>query len=154
MAHPGIGYFFVALILWLALRNRGSQPPAAQQATTNTQPVDSNTAPAQVAPANGNSPGSVAHQELPAISPSARHTIQGTIRIRARVEVNPSGDVTNVKLESAGPSQYFARLTSQAARNWKFVPAKVNGQNVVSEWLLQFELRRSETRVISTETKP
>jgi TonB family protein len=152
---PALAILVVAVILWLALRNRGSKPPAAQEApTTTTQPATANTPAAPASQPTGNSPGSVAHQELPAISPSARHTIQGTIRIRARVGVDPSGDVTNVKLESAGPSQYFARLTSEAARNWKFVPAKVNGQNVASEWLLQFELRRSETRVAPTQTKP
>jgi TonB family protein len=148
---PALAILVVAIIIWLALRDRGSQSPAAQGgAATTTQPV----AVRPVSPPTGNSPGSVVHQELPAISPSARHTIQGTIRIRARVEVNPSGDVTDVKLESAGPSQYFARLTSQAARNWKFAPAKVDGQNVASEWLLHFELRRSETSVVPTETRP
>ena len=151
---PALAILVIAVILWLALRNRGSQSPAQQVPTTTTQPAVANPSGAQVSSPTGNTPGSVAHQELPALSPSARHTIQGTIRIRARVEVNPSGDVTDVKLESAGPSQYFARLTSQAARNWKFVPAKVDGQNVASEWLLRFELRRSETRVIPTETKP
>jgi eukaryotic-like serine/threonine-protein kinase len=153
---PALAVLVVAVLLVFALRNRGSQTPPGQKATTTTTPVTApaTTASAPISAATGSSPGSVAHQELPAISPSARHTIQGTIRIRARVEVNPSGDVTDVKLDSAGPSQYFARLTSQAARNWKFVPAKVNGQNVASEWLLHFELRRGETRVTPTQTTP
>lgn len=153
---PALAVLVLAVLVAFALRHRGSQTAPVQEATTTTPPAvaPATTASAPSSSATGNSPGSVAHQELPAISTSARHTIQGTIRIRARVEVNPSGDVSDVKLDSPGPSQYFARLTSQAALNWKFVPAKVNGQNVASEWLLHFELRRSETRVIPTQTKP
>jgi hypothetical protein len=42
-------------------------------------------------------------------------------------------------LEKPGPSKYFARLATEAARKWKFVPA---GNHDSRQWLLQFEFTR------------
>src|SRR6266568_2726377 len=67
--------------------------------------------------------GAVLQQVLPRVSPSARNTIEGKIRVLVRVEVDPSGNVTDAKLVSAGPSKYFARLALESARDWKFTPA-------------------------------
>jgi TonB family protein len=98
--------------------------------------------------------GAVAQQVLPRVSPSARDTIEGKIRVRVRVEVDPSGNVTEATLESPGPSKYFARLALEAAREWKFTPAQVRGQPVASEWILRFGFRRTDTEVVPAQTAP
>jgi TonB family protein len=98
--------------------------------------------------------GAVAQQVLPRVSSSARDTIEGKIKVRVRVEVDPSGNVTEARLESAGPSKYFARLSLEAARGWKFTPAQVGGQAVASEWTLRFGFRRTDTEVVPTQTAP
>jgi TonB family protein len=98
--------------------------------------------------------GAVLQQVLPRVSPSARNTIEGKIRVVVRVEVDPSGNVTNAKLVSAGPSKYFARLALESARGWKFTPAQVRGQAVASQWALRFGFRRTDTEVIPTQTDP
>ena len=64
----------------------------------------------------------VVHQEIPEPSRSARSTIRGRIRVEVRVTVDRSGNVTDEALEEPGPSKYFARLSSTAARQWKFAP--------------------------------
>jgi len=91
--------------------------------------------------------GEVLRQVLPVVPQSARDTIRGTIRVSVRVAVDPSGSVTGTKFDSPGPSKYFANLALQAAQRWEFAPAKVDGRNVSSEWILRFEIEGTGTRV-------
>ena len=90
---------------------------------------------------------SVVHRVLPEIPAKARNRIRGTVRITVRVATDPSGSVTSATLDSRGSSQYFADLSLQAARNWKFAPSGVDGQNVPAEWLLRFQFDRKTTNV-------
>src|SRR5262249_36306255 len=99
-------------------------------------------------PACGPALGGGVCQALPDVPSKARSTIRGKVRVRVRVRVDPSGSVVGVQLDVPGPSRYFAELALQAARNWKFTPAKVDGRNVPSEWVLHFEFVRTATRVL------
>jgi TonB family protein len=90
-------------------------------------------------------PGEVVREVLPDVPKSASNTIQGTVRVSVKVRVNPSGQVASAEIDSAGPSKYFARLALQAARDWEFTPAEVDGQPVPSEWTLRFEFTRTTT---------
>jgi TonB family protein len=83
---------------------------------------------------------------MPQVSPSARRTIQGTIKVRVRVDVDAAGNVAKTKLELSGPSKYFSRVAMEAAREWKFAPAPA-GESGAREWKLQFAFRRSKTEV-------
>jgi TonB family protein len=105
-------------------------------------------------PASDSPHGSVVQQVLPAVSPSARHTIEGRIRVRVRLDVDASGTVVGAKFESAGPSKYFSNKTIEAARNWKFAPPQVNSQPAASVWVLKFAIGRTSTAVQSTQTNP
>ena len=98
--------------------------------------------------------GSVVQQVLPEVSPGARRTIQGKVRVRIRVDVDSSGSVVGAQLESAGPSQYFANKAMDAARRWKFAPAQGNGQPAASAWVLKFAIGRTSTTVESVPSKP
>jgi TonB family protein len=95
----------------------------------------------------------VVRQVMPQVSPSARRTIQGKIKVRVRVEVDAAGNVAEAKLESAGPSQYFSRVALKAARDWKFSPAQAGGQSGDREWKLQFAFSRGRTEVSAVRTK-
>jgi TonB family protein len=98
--------------------------------------------------------GAVLQQVMPRVSPSARHTIEGKIKVGVRVKIDPSGNVSEARLVSPGPSKYFARLALEAAREWKFSPAQVQNQAVASEWDLRFGFRRTGTDVASTQITP
>ncbi len=93
----------------------------------------------QAGAANG-----VVQQVLPDVSRGSRNTIRGTIRVKVRVAVDSSGDVSNANFVSPGPSKYFANLALQSARKWKFAPAKANS-DAGNEWILTFEFRQSGT---------
>ena len=98
--------------------------------------------------------GAVAERVLPDVPQSARMTIRGTVEVRIRVTVDPSGDVSNATFDSPGVSKYFANLALQAARDWRFKPAQVDGQTVTSVWILRFQFRQTATEVTPVEASP
>jgi len=98
--------------------------------------------------------GEVLQQVSPEVSQSALRTIQGTVKVKVRVEVDPSGSVVGAKFDSAGPSKYFASRALQAARRWEFSPAEVDGRKVASEWVLRFEFARNSAKAFPTPATP
>ena len=111
-------------------KSTSSQSPASRHVSG---PSDQRAQP----PANGSA--SVFHEEIPDVPRHARATIRGLIKVAVRVTVDSSGNVVDETLENPGPSKYFARLATQAARKWKFAPA--DDQNSRT-WLLRFEFSR------------
>lgn len=123
--------------------NEASTPPVAAPPTPNV--VES--------PLHG-ATDNVVHQVLPDVPQSARNTINGSVRVAVRVQVDAAGNVVGASLDSPGPSKYFARLAQQASQEWKFAPAQSNGQSVPSEWLLRYAFGRSETTVSPSRVVP
>jgi TonB family protein len=100
------------------------------------------------------SKGEVLDQVLPDVSPKARATIHGKVRVSIKVHVDQAGSVSGAELDTAGPSSYFADLALQAARKWAFTPPEVDGKSVASEWRLRFEFTQKDTQVIPAQTAP
>lgn len=84
------------------------------------------------------------HEEIPTVSLSARATIRGHVRVAVRVTVDNTGRVVRDRLDSPGPSKYFNRVASEAARKWRFAAVDDRGSR---EWLLRFEFGRDGTTV-------
>jgi len=126
---------------------------ASSSTTTPQTPAGHAGAPAKPRDESSNK-GAVAQRILPRVPQSARDTIQGKVRVRVRVKVDPSGNVTEATFDSPGPSQYFARLAKQAAQNWKFTPPQADGASVASQWVLRFEFGRNSTEVFPSEVGP
>lgn len=100
------------------------------------------------------SEGGVLHRVLPDVPRFASDTISGTLRVDVRVKVNSLGKVTAAELESAGHSRYFARLSLDAARDWKFRAPDVNSKSPSREWLIRFDYtRRAATAVAEPRTR-
>jgi TonB family protein len=104
--------------------------------------------------AGARSQGTVAHQVMPEVSNAALRTVHGKLKIRIKVTVDSSGNVVLAKFDSRGPSKYFAERTLEAARQWKFKPAQIDGRGVPSEWILRFEFTRSGATVYPAQTFP
>ena len=98
--------------------------------------------------------GEVLDQILPDVSQKAQATIRGTVRTSVKLHVDAAGNVTGAELFSTGPSKYFADLALNAARRWDFAPAKRDGHNVPSDWLVRFEFTQTATRVFPTQATP
>ncbi len=137
---PAAAVGLVLLAVWAGgrlLRNHADSgrpiPEATVSRSVSTPPGTPSSATAPAAAS------SVIHEEIPAISRSARESIRGQIKVAVRVTVDSAGNVVAENLELRGSSRYFARLAADAAKKWKFAP--VPGQPP-REWLLQFEFSR------------
>jgi protein TonB len=173
---PGIvaaALVVVAVAAVLLVRSHRSEPPPPA-AVEQEQPVPAVAAPAPapqspVAETQNSKPapppetqsfkgatakGEVAQRVLPEVPQKASATIQGKIQVSVRVTVDPGGAVSDAALESPGHSKYFANLALDAARRWKFKPARVDGQAVSSVWLLRFNFGPTGTEVTPAETAP
>jgi TonB family protein len=98
--------------------------------------------------------GSAVQQILPDVSPSALRTVHGKLKVRVKVTVDSSGNVTVAKFDSRGPSRYFAERALRAAQRWTFTPPQIDGKSVLSEWILKFEFQRSGTNVHPAQVFP
>jgi TonB family protein len=124
-----------------------SAPPGVSAPSSGAKSADSKSAPPhfvsrpsdQPAQPLANRLSSVLHEEIPDVPRRNRDTIRGHIKVAVRVTVDSSGNVVGETLENPGPSKYFARLATEAARKWKFAPA---GNHDSRKWLLQFEFTR------------
>ncbi len=108
----------------------------------------------QEAADNGLTGGQVTRQVMPTVSQSSLSTIHGTVKVKIKVDVDPSGSVSNAEFESPGSSKYFAGVAMQAALGWKFDPAQAGGRPVASSWELQFEFARDGAKAVPMQTAP
>ena len=86
----------------------------------------------------------VLQQVLPEVSPQARNTIHGKVRVNVSLKVDPSGNVTEAKVAPPSPGSYFSGLGLKAARQWKFQPS-----GSAEAWTVRFEITAKDTQVSS-----
>ncbi len=110
-----------------------AQPQAHVSDASTPTPVS---APAPQPPGNTPSNPDVVTQVLPDVLPAAVRSIHGTLTVKVRVTVDPSGSVSNAEFESEGPSKYFSKAAMDAAQKWKFKP-------VPGTWVLDFQFKQS-----------
>ena len=153
----GIAVFvLIAVVVLLEVRSYKSanSTPSAEQGSahaTNAAPPQS---PGRAVSASGADKGDVAERVMPEVLPSALATIHGQLKVRVRVAVDASGNVSSATLDAAGPSRYFAKVAMEAAQRWRFKPAQVDGRAVASVWMLKFQFRHDGTVVTPVETSP
>jgi TonB family protein len=148
----------VAVVLFLIAKPKPANPPVEVQSTQAQQgggdeKASTNTDTTKTGTTNADNQGGVVERVMPQVAPSARRTIQGTIKVRVKVEVDAAGNVAKATLESAGPSKYFSRIALEAARDWKFSPAQAGEQPADREWKLQFAFSRARTEVSAVRAK-
>jgi serine/threonine-protein kinase len=112
-----------------------SPPPPVQVPAGSSSPselVGAHTA-QEVRPSNGISSTrpprneaatttSTLHEVIPDVSPGARRTIRGHIKVWVRVTVARDGSVSAGVVDRAGPSSYFQKVAVDAAKKWTFPP--------------------------------
>ena len=129
-----------------------NEQPAA--AVTSSPSPGSGERATPAAAAIASAKGNVLDQVLPDVSPKARATISGRVRVGIKVRVDAAGAVSNAELESPGPSKFFADLALKTAKKWVFTPPEVAGKSVASEWSLRFVFTQSDTKVTPVQTVP
>ena len=98
--------------------------------------------------------GEILNQVIPDVSEKARSTIRGTVRVAVKVHVDSTGNIAGAQLDSPGPSKFFADKALQAAKSWDFAPAKLDGHNVASSWIIRFHFTQTDTKVFPAEETP
>lgn len=124
-----------------------NQVPAAAPLPRQQTPVSESHASNAIPFGGPAANGAVAQQVMPDVLPKALASIHGSFKVRIRVTVDPSGNVSGATFDSEGPSQYFAKAAMQAAQKWKFKPAQAAGQAASSAWILQFLFTRDGAEV-------
>jgi TonB family protein len=149
------GTVLVVAAIVTALVIRSHHPPSAP-AIQSSAPAPQPQSPAAAAPPLEASVvrGVVAYRVTPDVPQSIRGTIQGHVRVRIGLQVDSSGSVADATIDSPGPSRYFANRALEAARGWKFTPARMDGRAVASKWILQFHFGQDGTTIVPTETSP
>jgi TonB family protein len=112
-----------------------STPAAAQAPARATAPAPSATAPQ--APSDVSQPVAV-RQTIPAIPSSISG--QGSPTASVKVEIGTDGHVVNASMQKSAHPLYD-RLVLQAAREWLYTPATLNGRPVPSEKVVTIQLR-------------
>lgn len=151
----------LVLVVWVGSKFISHQPsvPAAEVSPIKSQDIPAEQSPAPFAgkaqpTPTGTARGSVLHQVMPDVSQNAQNTIQGRLKVVVDVSVDASGNVSDAKFVSRGPSTYFANRALAAARAWKFNPPQVNGRAAPSEWVLRFQFRKTSIEVFPVEKHP
>jgi TonB family protein len=151
------------VLAWLYSRSNKSPAQAADEtkqpvseaapAPNTAAPKPAETKPTEPPAKTRPSSGEVVRQVLPGVPRSAQNTIRGTIKVVVRVQVDPSGRVTEVKFRSRGSSRYFANQALKAAQQWEFSAPEVGGQPTASTWLLQFRFKRTSIQASPQRVK-
>jgi TonB family protein len=128
-----------------AARNEHKNTDKVPAAAAPVQPTEPEKVPV-AAPASQD----VIHRVIPDAPQSALDTIRGTVRVAVRVKVSPSGDVSEVAIDSPGPSRYFAKLAQRAAQQWKFAPTS----EITHDWILRFEFSTAGVRAFPAHASP
>jgi len=76
-------------------------------------------------------PPSALHEAMPEVSPGARRTIRGHIKVWVRVTVGRDGRVFAAVPDRAGPSRYFQNAAIDAAKKWTFPPVDAPSERVM-----------------------
>jgi len=105
------------------------------------------------APRVVNAKGAVLKRVLPNVAPGALQSMRRPVQVDVRVSVNSSGAVSSAQSVTQSRGNYWARISQQAAEEWKFKAPVSDGQARASYWMLLFEYDRGRTNVIATELR-
>jgi hypothetical protein len=132
-----IAALLIGLGIWI-FRPEPVPPPVAIEKPPLSQPQPPASIPAlpEVAPVVSAQP----LQVIPDVSRNALNTISGTIRVSIRVIIAKDGTVLAATADEPGPSRYFARLATDAAKQWTFGPSDGDDRRVK---LVRFYFKRA-----------
>jgi cytoskeletal protein RodZ len=139
------------------------QPPAAEtqapvapaQADQNppAQPAKEEPLPAEEPPAPRvmNAKGVVLKRVLPNVASGAVQSMRRPVQVDVRVSVNSNGSVSGAQCVTQSKGNYWAKISQQAAEEWKFKAPIREGHAQSSYWMLLFQYNRGKTAVVATQ---
>ena len=157
-----LGAVVILVLVWTGLRLLGSHRSAVQPLAPVATPEGSSSQnPDGAAPAvpQARAPGSTGattstgrgdaaaspsaiHEVIPEVSPGARRSIRGHIKVWVRVVVERDGSVFAAVVDRSGPSSYFQRVATEAAKKWTFPPVDTPSRRTMQ---IRFDFSRDGT---------
>ncbi len=134
-----------------------AQPGTASPSASSGEPESASTAgqdetkPESPAPRDVNADGAIASRVMPSVSRYAISSMQRPVEVVVRVAVDRSGKVASAEYVSPGPGNYFARVSQEAAKSWRFKPPLRVGEPEESVWMLQFYFSRAEIKASAVQ---
>jgi serine/threonine protein kinase len=136
-----IGIIAISLAaIWAVSRLHSHTAQLSAASDASSQSIAPIAAPASPTATVAGATASVLHKVIPEISGGTRATIHGRIKVAVLLTVDQSGSVTDTTLKNGGSSRYFARLATEAGRQWMFIRAN---NPAPRKWLLHFEFTRN-----------
>jgi TonB family protein len=77
-------------------------------------------------------------QVTPTVPSSLLAAVPDGTGVDLKVQIDPSGNVSEASLLSRDSQPVVANMVADAAREWQFEPARLNGKPVPSEMILHF----------------
>jgi TonB family protein len=86
-----------------------------------------------------------APEPLKRVTPNVRTSdlgsLGGTFETDLRVHIDEKGRVGNVSIMKGGFNSNFNAMVMQAAQAWTFVPARLHGKNIASDYIIVFRFK-------------
>jgi len=124
---------------------KAAAPPSANGNKASSKPALGNApaAPEQLASASAFVAARPIRETRPNLTASLRSTVTSAVEVQLRVQIDDSGRVVRADpLALSGPAtESLVSATQDAARLWKFAPAKRGNQPIASEVVLKFSYR-------------
>jgi TonB family protein len=71
-----------------------------------------------------------------------RNLITQDVRIDVRVDIDATGRVVRAEALTRGKQEVLTSLALEAARQWRFSPAKLGSENVPSNAVVGFQFKK------------
>jgi TonB family protein len=78
----------------------------------------------------------------PSTPSNVRNLISEDVQINVRVEIDATGRVVRAEPVSKGKHDFLTSLALEAARQWRFAPARQASQNVSSSAVVGFQFKK------------
>jgi hypothetical protein len=123
-----------------------SREPAKPVALPEKVPTPPEGAPPSAQPAtvtrSDYTPPRPLRQVKPATPSNVRNLISEDVQINVRVEIDATGRVVRAEPVSKGKHDFLTSLALEAARQWRFSPAREGSQNVSSSAVVGFQFKK------------
>jgi TonB family protein len=131
-------------------REQTSRLEAPAEIEREPAPEPAAAPPASPPPRQAPAPARAIRQLPPSVPEGIRNRIVGEISVDIAVRIGPDGRVTSARpvapKETDGLRSYLASRAIEAARQWRYNPARSGGRAVSGEEVIRFRFRRGETR--------
>jgi hypothetical protein len=130
-----------------------TQTPAESQEAKSEPAKKAAQEEAKPAPRVMNAKGAVLKRVLPNVAPGAVQSMRRPVQVDVRVSVSSKGTVSSALCVTQRRGNYWAKISQQAAEEWKFKAPVREGQAQASQWMLLFQYNHGRTDAVATELR-